>query len=212
MLMMTSQKSRYLEKEILFFLQIKKKNHYLHIQRSFVTNNSFVAEVNFKDSNIKHIIFYITVTIAEDSSHNFQSNFILKNGSVNFWLCFQASISPRGVPITTSLQFVTIFKMPKSPSLLPIPLFILFISPSRCPCCWFTFQFKIYFIFFCVLSTQRHILQSFWPSPKSPNLSKLTISWTFSNYYWLITGNQLNYTYVNTIIRYPSHGIPANSS
>ena len=40
-----AQKSRYLENKTLFFLQIKK----LHIKQYFMTKNSFVAEVTFKD-------------------------------------------------------------------------------------------------------------------------------------------------------------------
>ena len=39
-----TQKSRYLESETLFFLQIKK----LHIKGYFLAKNSFVAEVTFK--------------------------------------------------------------------------------------------------------------------------------------------------------------------
>ena len=42
-----TQKSRYLEKETLFFLKIKKI-HSLHIKGSFMVKNTFVVEVTFK--------------------------------------------------------------------------------------------------------------------------------------------------------------------
>ena len=42
-----TQKSRYLENEILFFRQIKKFINYT-LRATFFATNSFVAEVNFK--------------------------------------------------------------------------------------------------------------------------------------------------------------------
>ena len=41
-----TQKSRYLENETLFFLQLKKIINYTS-RATFMTKNSFVAEVNF---------------------------------------------------------------------------------------------------------------------------------------------------------------------
>ena len=43
-----TQKSRYLENETLFFLQIKKYINYTSRAACFMTKNSFVAEVTFK--------------------------------------------------------------------------------------------------------------------------------------------------------------------
>ena len=43
-----TQKSRYLENEILFFRQIKKFINYT-LRATFFATNSFVAEVNFKE-------------------------------------------------------------------------------------------------------------------------------------------------------------------
>ena len=43
-----TQKSRYLENETSFFR--KQKNSLLHIKRCFMTNNSFVGEVNFNQA------------------------------------------------------------------------------------------------------------------------------------------------------------------
>ena len=42
-----TEKSRYLENEILFFLQIKKPNNYTS-RTTLLQKNSFVAEVTFK--------------------------------------------------------------------------------------------------------------------------------------------------------------------
>ena len=46
-----TQKSSYLKDETWFFLQ-KKKNHWLHIPSYFITKNSFVAEVTFKNEEM----------------------------------------------------------------------------------------------------------------------------------------------------------------
>ena len=47
-----TQKSRYLKDETWFFLQ-KKNNHRLHIRSYFITKNSFVAEVTFKNEEME---------------------------------------------------------------------------------------------------------------------------------------------------------------
>ena len=49
-----TQKSRYLENETYFFLQIKKI-HKLHIKGYFMAKNSFVAEVTFIFEHISHL-------------------------------------------------------------------------------------------------------------------------------------------------------------
>ena len=53
-----TRKSRYLENETLYFLQIKKI-HKLHIKRCCMTKNSFVAEVTFKNHVINTKAIYL---------------------------------------------------------------------------------------------------------------------------------------------------------
>ena len=50
-----TRKSRYLEKETLFFLQIKKFINYTSRAGYFIAKNSFVAEVTFKYCDVNNL-------------------------------------------------------------------------------------------------------------------------------------------------------------